>query len=120
MFHIISIAIRDDDTGFFTKPEDLRFVYIELEDFPISFSVVPFVTDVCGGCSEALGNTSIRGVADNVELVSYLKELSNSRKGEILMHGITHQYKENDGELVPEFLWKDISELRKELPSAKK
>ena len=113
---MMRIAIRDDDTGFFTNHNDLMFVYKEIDDFPISFAVVPFVTDVQGGCPETAGNIERRGIADNNELVDYLKQLVLSGKGEILMHGITHQYKfVNNAKKLPEILWKDISELRQEL-----
>ena len=38
----MKIAIRDDDTSFYTNPEDLKKAHEFLGDIPISLSVVPF------------------------------------------------------------------------------
>lgn len=43
---MVKLAIRDDDANFFTKVEDIEFVYKDFEGFPISFAVVPHVMDV--------------------------------------------------------------------------
>lgn len=40
---MVKLAIRDDDANFFTKVEDIEFVYKDFEGFPISFAVVPHV-----------------------------------------------------------------------------
>lgn len=34
---MVKLAIRDDDANFFTKVEDIEFVYKDFEGFPISF-----------------------------------------------------------------------------------
>ena len=120
MILIIRIAIRDDDTNFFTNPDDLKFVYENIEGFPISFAVIPYVTGFIGGCPEAKGNVDRRGVSGNRELVEYLKTLVVSREGEILMHGITHEYRFANSMKIPEMLWIDIVELKTQLPVCKK
>lgn len=39
-------AIRDDDTSYFTKPEDLEKAYDYIQSGPISLSVVPFTVPI--------------------------------------------------------------------------
>lgn len=34
---MVQLVIRDDDMNFFTKVEDIEFVYKDFGDFPISF-----------------------------------------------------------------------------------
>ena len=72
---MVRLIIRDDDCNYFTRPEDLEHVYRSLPNFPISFAVVPEVTDVYGGCPETMNNTKPRPVGDNNELVEYLKSV---------------------------------------------
>ena len=43
---MVKLIIRDDDCNFFTRPEDLEHVYRSISDFPVTFAVVPEVTDV--------------------------------------------------------------------------
>ena len=55
---MVKLIIRDDDCNFFTRPEDLEHVYRSISDFPVTFAVVPEVTDVYGGCPDTMNNTS--------------------------------------------------------------
>lgn len=107
------IAIRDDDMNFFTAAKEVEAVYNQVAEFgvPVSYAVVPIVTDVLGDCPETKGNTTPRWVGDNNQLVDWVKEQIKIGKAEVLMHGITHEYKFSDGRNVPEMVWRsgDVS-----------
>lgn len=49
---MIQLAVRDDDLNAYTKVHDIVDLYSPIKGFPISFAVVPFITDVLGGCPE--------------------------------------------------------------------
>ena len=76
----MKLIIRDDDTNFFTKPQDIQKAYSEIPSFPVSFAIVPMVVDVIGGCPETKGNETPCWVGDNEELSSYLRERASSIK----------------------------------------
>ena len=71
---MVKLAIRDDDTNFFTKVEDLEKVYNEFNGFPISFAIVPHIMDVStkGSCPDTKGNTVPRNIDENQELCNWL------------------------------------------------
>lgn len=105
---MVKLIIRDDDCNFFTHPEDIEKVYRIIPDFPVSFAVVPTVTDVYGGCPETKGNKIPMPIGENQELVSYLKNRFDNKKCDILLHGITHGYKfKPDGNKIPEMAWRE-------------
>ena len=60
---MVKLIIRDDDCNFFTRPEDLEHVYRSISDFPVTFAVVPEVTDVYGGCPDTMNNTIPRSTS---------------------------------------------------------
>lgn len=103
----MKLIIRDDDTNYFTKPEDILKAYSDIPSFPVSFAVVPMVVDVIGGCPETKGNEIPRWVGDNKELCSYLSERVGQRSCDILLHGIWHQYKFPNGVKTPEMAWRE-------------
>ena len=95
---MVKLIIRDDDCNFFTRPEDLEHVYRSISDFPVTFAVVPEVTDVYGGCPDTMNNTIPRSVGENKELVTYLKQKLEEGKCDIALHGVYHGYKfDKDG-----------------------
>lgn len=107
---MIKIAIRDDDMNFFTKVEDVKKIYKDFNNFPISYAVVPYVIDVStkGTCTDTKGNVVPKDVADNLELVEWIR--CGLKKGtcDILLHGINHNYKfSSDGVKMAEMLWRD-------------
>lgn len=106
---MVRLAIRDDDTNFFTKVEDLELVYKEFNGFPISFAVIPSVLDVSikGACSDTKGNSIPRYVGENGPLVDWLKEKLKKGECDILLHGINHNYKVIDGVRYAEMQWRD-------------
>src|SRR5881409_3233109 len=69
-------CIRDDDTSFFTSPEDLERVYGAVSRWgPISLAVVPFHR---AGTSKAVpdkfrGRWSVHPLHENQALVDYLR-----------------------------------------------
>jgi predicted deacetylase len=94
----MKVALRDDDTCFFTSPDLLERAYQEVWDrVPVCLSTVPFAKGPMGyvraGTPEAAqwqsGETFPLG--RNPELVQRLKELFQQRRVTIAMHGYTHE-----------------------------
>ena len=111
----MKIAIRDDDTSFYTNPEDLRKAHEFLGDIPISLSVVPFtVKDHTGNKPYGdIGDEYPKyvGIDKNKELIEFLKKKIKCGKYEIILHGINHEYKNINGEWIPEMIFKEKKEL---------
>ena len=86
-------CIRDDDTSFFTSPEDLERVYGEVSQWgPISLAVVPFHR---AGTSKAVpdkfrGRWSVHPLHENQPLVDYLRTGISTGRFEIMLHGYHH------------------------------
>jgi peptidoglycan/xylan/chitin deacetylase (PgdA/CDA1 family) len=93
-------CIRDDDTSFFTSPEELEHVYGEVSRWgPISLAVVPFHR---AGTSKAVpdkfrGRWSVHPLHENRALVDYLRTCISTGRFEIMLHGYYHD--EPDGRL---------------------
>ena len=105
---MVKLIIRDDDCNFFTRPEDIENVYKRIPDFPVSFAVVPIVTDVIGGCPDTKDNTIPRYIGENMEIVSYLRDRLKKSNCDILLHGITHGYKYSiENVKIPEMVWRN-------------
>ena len=118
----MKFAIRDDDTSFFTKPDDLNNAYDFLEEGCISLSVVPFSVPVHKDNVFPYGKDIPYGfydLADNNELVEYLKENAKDGKYDILLHGFSHEYKKVDGTWKAEMVWKTPSQLQEEIIKGK-
>ncbi|MGZ9262205.1 MAG: DUF2334 domain-containing protein [Candidatus Binatia bacterium] len=90
----MKFAIRDDDTSFFTRPEQLLRVYEGIWDrAPISLSVVPFHgrTHTEGIPVEYWsGGNELYPVADNSDLIAFLREQTAKKRVSIMMHGYSH------------------------------
>ena len=107
---MIKLAIRDDDMNFFTKVEDLEYIYKDFNHFPISYAVVPYVLDVStrGVCSDTKGNTMPQDVADNKALVEWVRHEIKNGTCDVLLHGVHHSYKFTDkGVKLAEMQWRD-------------
>lgn len=95
-------CIRDDDTSFFTSPEDLERAYGEISRWgPISLAIIPFCR---AGSSKGLPAThrmqwSIHPLHENTPLVDYLRHGIHEGRFEAMLHGYHHD--EPDG--VAEF-----------------
>lgn len=90
---IIKVAIRDDDTCFYTKKEDLVNVFNHF-DIPFTIGVIPFgvgkhINSYPYGTQD---DYSPRAVCDNKELLEYLVDLKNKQNVEIAIHGHDHNY----------------------------
>jgi predicted deacetylase len=86
-------CIRDDDTSFFTSPEDLERVYGVLSQRgPVSLAVVPFHrAGTSKGVPERFRNRwSVHPLHENLPLVEYLREGVSAGRFEIMLHGYYH------------------------------
>ena len=100
----MKVAIRDDDTSYFTKPKDLQRAYDFLnEDDCVSLSVVPYTVPVHRDDVFPYGKEIGMGyydIAENTELLEYLKEKYKQGKIDILLHGYSHEYQLNQKKWV--------------------
>ena len=91
--HRLRFCIRDDDTNFFTQPEDLERVYGRITEMgPVSLAVVPFCR---AGSNKAVpadlrGRLTVHPLHENRALVSYLREKVAAGRFEIMLHGYYH------------------------------
>lgn len=116
------IAIRDDDTSFFTKPQELEAAYDFITEGCVSLSVVPFAFPYHKQ-SKPYGDGyeyKERDIADNPELVEYLKRNIAERRYSVMLHGSTHEYREIDGVWKAEMIWKDSETINREMSAGKK
>lgn len=110
----MKVILRDDDTCYFTKPEELEKAFGDIWDFaPISLAVTPFVGTVN---KKVIPNNFVfeknsYPIGENKELVAYLKKLLNERKISITLHGYNHDDIGKDPEFVA---GKNLSEKVKE------
>lgn len=107
---MIKLAIRDDDMNFFTKVEDIELIYRDFNHFPISYAIIPYVMDVStrGACSDTRGNSTPKDVADNKELVEWVKNEIKKGTCDILLHGVYHNYKFTDNDVkLAEMEWRN-------------
>ena len=90
----MKVAIRDDDTCYFTTPEALARVYHDVWDrLPICLATVPFAIgyERAGIPREHWHSGEAFALDKNLELASALKELVASRRATVALHGYTHQ-----------------------------
>jgi hypothetical protein len=86
-------CVRDDDTSFFTAPEELEGAYGEVTQWgPVSLGVVPFHR---AGTSKAVpekfrGRGSVHPLHENRALVEYLRAGVSKGRFEIMLHGYHH------------------------------
>ncbi len=110
-------AIRDDDTSFFTRPEELDGVYGDYWGrIPISLAVVPFSVPEHRGHSfnpAYPGDVSV-ALEENQALVDWLREKVRLGHIEVMLHGYSHQYKQIGGHWVGEYGWKPAPQLAEE------
>jgi len=96
----VYFCIRDDDTSFFTSPEELEHVYGAVSQWgPISLAVVPFHrAGTSKGVPEKFrGRWSVHPLHENQPLVDYLRTGISAGRFEIMLHGYHHD--EPDGRL---------------------
>lgn len=95
-------CIRDDDTNFFTTPDDLEHAYGEISQLgPVSLAIIPFCRP---GTNKAVpehvqNRLSIHPLHKNRSLVEYLRSGISKGRFEAMLHGFYHD--EEHGQ--PEF-----------------
>ena len=90
----MKVAIRDDDTCYFTAPDELARVYGDVWDHvPICLATVPFAIgyERRGIPQEHWRSGEAFPLDHNSELVAALKALVASRRASVALHGFTHQ-----------------------------
>ncbi len=90
----MKVAIRDDDTSYFTAPEALERVYRDVWNrVPVCLAVVPFAIgyEQPGIPREHWTSGESFALERNPDLVTLLRELVRTRRATIALHGYTHQ-----------------------------
>jgi hypothetical protein len=90
----LRVAIRDDDTSYFTRPEQIERVYGRYWDrLPVSLAVVPCHASTRSKGIPAEHWEGVRAfpLADNLALVEYLRAQVARRRVSIVLHGWSHQ-----------------------------
>lgn len=121
----MKIALRDDDTCFYTRPEELEYAFEGL-NIPISLSVVPFAVFSHAGTypygPESLAlKERYADVVENSSLVDYIKKGIAHGRYEVSLHGVHHEYFTGHGtEWVPETEYHDLKWLLANIDSSRK
>ena len=113
----MEFCIRDDDTSYFTSPDDLEKVYGDIARHgPISLAVVPFHRAGSSGCVPERLRTrgAVHPLHENEALVEYLRDRISEGRFEIMLHGYHHD--ESDG--LAEFT--DRSDLNERVSHGRK
>ena len=90
----MKVAIRDDDTCYFTEPDTLTRVYHDVWDrVPVCLATVPFAIgyERAGIPREHWSSGEPFALERNPALVSALIQLVASRRVTIALHGFTHE-----------------------------
>ncbi len=94
-------CIRDDDTSFFTLPEELEHAYGEITRWgPVSLAVIPFCrAGFSKGVPEKFrGQWTVHPLHENQALVEYLRAGVSEGRFEIMLHGYHHDEPSGRGE----------------------
>ena len=93
----MKFAIRDDDTSFWTRPEELEFVYKKIwaKGIPVSIAIIPFSVKFyfSSNREKFYQDEKLKPIGENRELIEFLKEKIKENKISIMLHGFSHQYK---------------------------
>jgi hypothetical protein len=90
----MKFALRDDDTNFFTQPQQLEQVYGDLWDrVPVSLSIVPFhaATRSKAIPSDFWDGDAEFPLADNAELIDFLRQQVAAGRVLPMLHGYSHK-----------------------------
>ena len=120
---MMKVAIRDDDTSYFTSPQDLEKAYDFLHEGDcVSLSIVPYTVPIHKSTVFPYGEIDeykYYDVAENTDLIAYLKEEKKKGTYDFLLHGFSHEYKLVEDQWQAEMLWKTKQQLKQELPEGK-
>lgn len=106
--------IRDDDTSFFTSPDDLISAYENIWIYgPVNLAVIPFTVKTYNFGQKDIYSQDLSReyfIGDNKNLVIFLKRLIKEKKVNLMLHGYNHAYlPHNDKDLypfgIPEFIY---------------
>jgi len=118
------LAIRDDDTSYFTRPSELEDIYAPLgTSVPVSLAVTPFaVESFFLGDPERFHQSDLpRPLGGNPELTAYLREGIGAGRWSVMCHGYTHAYARSaSGDLIPECVWKSGERVGREAALGKR
>ena len=102
----MEFCIRDDDTSYFTSPDELEAVYGEVSvQGPVSLAVVPYHR---AGTSKGVPEHwrkrgTVHPLHENRSLVHYLRDGIAKGRYEVMQHGYYH----DEGDSLPEFSDRD-------------
>lgn len=108
------LYIRDDDTSYFTRPEELQQAYGDVwHKGPVSIAVIPFDVPTEGrGDIRIFKQDASREfpVGRNRALVDFIKDKMKENKLYIMLHGYNHVYDMSDPVRfpfgIPEFVYR--------------
>ena len=119
----MKIAIRDDDTCFFTRPEDIKQAYSFVTKGCVSLSIIPYAYPIHKDDVFPYGENISPGyydISNNIQLIDHIRQGVREEKYEILLHGFTHEYKKIGDDWKAEMIWKDRDQMEKELKKGRK
>jgi hypothetical protein len=99
----VYFCIRDDDTSFFTSPDELERAYAQVTKHgPVSLAIIPFCR---AGTSRWLpepyrGRWSVHPLDENKALVQYLRQGIADGRYEAMLHGYHHDEADVQREFV--------------------
>jgi hypothetical protein len=112
------LAIRDDDTSFHTRPEELESVYAPLgATLPVSLAITPFAVETFhhGDPVRFYQSNVPQPLGANSEISAYLREGLGAGRWSVMCHGYTHAYiRDHRQRLIQECVWKDDARLARE------
>lgn len=112
------LAIRDDDTSFYTGPSELETLYAPLgSSVPVSLAITPFAVESfhLGDPDRFYQGDVPQPLGANAELTAYLREGIALGRWTVLCHGYTHAYlRDSHQRLIQECVWKDDVRLGQE------
>ena len=89
----MEFCIRDDDTSFFTSPDDLERAYGEIsQKGPVSLAIIPFCRAGGSKCVPLAyrNQWSVHPLHENESLVEYLRHRIREGRFEAMLHGFHH------------------------------
>jgi predicted deacetylase len=90
----MKVALRDDDTCYFTSPAELEHVYGDVwQRIPVCLATVPFAVGYPrAGIPESEWHSGRRfPLAENADLVAWLRARIAERRVTVALHGYTHE-----------------------------
>ena len=117
-------AIRDDDTSFFTRPEELDNLWGPfLPHVPISLAVVPVTLQPfhLGDPRLFYQGQQQHDLRENRDLVAWLRTQVGKGSVAVMCHGYSHEYRRTGPcHLEQEYIWKPFDRLRQETMEGKR